>query len=178
MKNRNWVIVFVVLAILGLLAVGINWAYNAGEPLTPEKLKVAEDKWERNRPPNYDLKITVNKTYASSDGATGTQVDKYRLKVRSGQIVDFTLNGQPPQPVLDEKGERNLAREREIREGFDIDGLFDSIEEFMEMDRRDDRKTFIRARFDKTDGHVIQFTRQYQGRREQHIQVDLTRVKE
>src|SRR5262249_37685505 len=127
MKNRNWVIVFVVLAILGLLAVGINWAYNAGEPLTPEKLKAAEDRWERNRPPNYALKITVNKPYAPSDGTTGTQVAKSALKVRNGQIVDFPLNGQPPQPVLDEKGERNLAREREIREGFDIDGLFDSI---------------------------------------------------
>ena len=177
MKNRNWIIVFAALGIMGALAIGINWTYNAGEPLTPEKLKAARDLWERSRPPNYDLKITVTKTYASSDGTSGTQVDKYAVKVRNGQIADFLLNGQPPEP-LDDKGERNFARERELRQGYDIAGLFDSIEEFMEKDRREDRKTFIRARFDKADGHVVQFTRQYQGRREQHIQVELTRVKE
>jgi hypothetical protein len=178
MKNRNWIIVFVVLGLLGVLAVGINWAYNAGEPLTPEKLKAARDLWERNRPPNYDLKITFTKTYASTDGTTGTVVDKLAVQVRGAKIVGFTINGKEPDPLLDAKGERNLAEERARRENYDIAGLFDSIEEFMDKDRRESRKTFIRARFDKTDGHVTQFTRQYQGRREQHIQVELIRVAE
>src|SRR5713226_5342939 len=101
MKNRNWIIVFVVLGILGTLAVGINWAYNATEPLTPEKLKAARDVWAQHRPSNYDLKIVFSKTYSSSDGASGTVVDKFGVQVRGGQIVSFTINGKEPEPLLD-----------------------------------------------------------------------------
>ena len=177
MKNYNWILVFVVFVVLGTLSVGINWAYNATEPLTAEKLKAARDLWERSRPPNYDLKIIFSKTYSSSDGTTGTMVDRFAVQVRGGAIVAFTINGKEPDPLLDEKGKRNPAEEQARRENYDIAGLFDSIEEFMKKDHRESRTSFIRARFDRTDGHVVQFTRQFQGKREQHIQVELTQVK-
>jgi hypothetical protein len=178
MKNRKWILVFVVIAILGALAVGINWAYNLSEPLTIEKLNAARVQWLKLHPSSYDLRIIFAKTYSSSDGTSGTIVDKLGVQVRNGKVVGFTINGKEPEPLLDEKGERKLDEERLRRESYDISGLFDSIEVFMDRDRRDGRSTFIRARFDAKDGHVVQFTRQYQGKREQHIQIELTRVKE
>jgi hypothetical protein len=178
-KNRNWIIVFVVLAVLGVLAVGMNLAYNSTEPLTLEKLNAARDLWAQKRPPNYDLKIIFSKTYSSSDGTTGTVLDKFAVEVRAGKVTGFTINGKEPEPLLDEKGQRKLAEEQAQKESYDIAGLFDSIEELMERDRRDHRTTYILGRFaNKTDGHLVRFTRQFQGRREQHIQVELTTAKE
>jgi hypothetical protein len=107
------------------------------------------------------------------------------LKIRGGEIVEFLVNGRGPEPLLDREGKPNLAEERRQRESYDIDGLFDSIDELMQQDRSAGRATFARARFDKTDGHLQFYERQVrvpvserllQTRREQQIQVDMKRV--
>ena len=71
-------------------------------------------------------------------------------------------------------GNARVEEERRQRASYDIDGLFDAIEEFMEMDRRTTGGPCW-ARFDKTDGHITMFTRPGAGKRVPHIQV---RVKE
>jgi hypothetical protein len=177
-KNKRWIWFFVALAILGFLAIGINLAYNLGEPLTPEKLHAARALWRQHRPANYDLKILTAQ-------AGGTVQNRYTLKIRGGQIVEFLVNGREAEPLLDREGHRNTAEERRQRENYDIDGLFDAIEELMQQDRIAGRTTFTRARFDKTDGHLQFYERQVQvpksegeaeTRREQQIQVNYTRV--
>jgi hypothetical protein len=178
MKNRKWILIFVVLAVLGTLAVGINWAFNVSQLLTPEQLTAARALWERQRPADYDLKIIVTKIPASSDGNARPIVDTHVVKVRAGKVVGYTINGRDPEPILDPQGNRNLTAEREQRENYDMAGLFDAIEDFLEKDQREGRRPFARAHFDKKDGHLISYTRQIQGRYEPNIQVKLTRVKE
>src|SRR4051812_33255629 len=86
-KNRNWIWVFAAFALLGVAAIAINWAYNAGQPLTEEKLRAARELWKQNRPANYDVKVVRATTYTSSDGGSGTTVDRIELQVRGGKIV-------------------------------------------------------------------------------------------
>jgi hypothetical protein len=176
-RNRNWVWVFLVLALLGIGAVTINWAVNSAyyvaEPLTPERLRAARELWRNNRPRDYNLKIVKSATYSSSDGTDGTIVDKFELQVRDGKITSFLVNGKDPEPLIAPNGQRNLDEERRQRENYDISGLFDAIEEFMERDKRDHFDSHLRARFDSKDGHVTIFVRDLNGKRVPLIQVEL-----
>ncbi|MFL5339451.1 MAG: hypothetical protein ACJ8F7_04720 [Gemmataceae bacterium] len=165
-RNRRWLWFFLALALLGLLAIGVNLAYNLGEPLTPEKLQAARELWRQKRPADYDLKILAVQ-------AGGQMSNRYDLKVRGGRVVEFRVNGREPEPLLDEQGNRKPAEEQRRREMYDIDGLFDVIEELMDQDRSAGRRTFTRARFNKADGHLQMYQRQVNGRQEQQIHVDL-----
>src|SRR5262249_30615269 len=140
------------------------------------KLREARTLWEQKRPSDYDLSIVFTRMYASADGQKATLVDQFQLQIRGGKITSFLVNGKEPEPLLDEKGQRRLEEERARRENYDISGIFDSIEDLMNKDRREQQPSFMRARFDKNDGHVTLFTRQIHGLREQHIQVALKRV--
>src|SRR5262245_21712200 len=162
-RNRRWVWFFAALAVFAVLAIGINLAWNLGEPVTPEQVQAARTKWVMSRPPDYDLHIVAVQ-------ANGSIKNIYDVRVRGGRVVEFKVNGRDPEPL------QSRAEERRQREMYDIDGLFDAVTDLMEQDRRAGRKAFTRARFDKADGHLLLFQRQYQGRREQHIQVEMTRV--
>ena len=175
-RNRHWLWVFVVLGALGLLAMGINYAYNVGEPLTVEKLNAARALWEQKRPQDYDLHIVFSREYMSADNRGGTIVDQFEVQVRAGTVTGFLVNGKEPEPLLDDQGRRRLTDERLRRESYDISGIFDSIEDLMNKDRREQNPTFMRARFDANDGHVTLFTRQIHKRREQYIEVVMKKV--
>jgi hypothetical protein len=170
-RNRNWIWVFCVFAALGILAIGINWAWNSTQPLTPERLQEARALWGQRRPNDYDLKIAT--TYTSGESRT---VNKYFVQVRSGRVTGFLVNGREPDPRIRPDGSRNVAEEQSLRESYDIIGLFDAIEELMSKDQLEGRHSFMRARFDKSDGHVMRFERQVDGRKNPYLQVELTRV--
>jgi hypothetical protein len=174
--SRNWVWVFLAFALLGVAAITINWVYNAGQPLTEEKLKAARERWRQNRPANYDVKVISTKMYLSSDGTSGTTVDRIDLQVRGGRVTTFLLNGREPEPLLDREGKRLVEEERRLREEYDIDGLFNSIEAFLDMDKREGNRSLLKANFDKRDGHVTLFSRQINGKYVPRIQVELKRV--
>lgn len=183
-RNRNWIWVFAALGVLGALAILINliwvkadWSFKPAAELTTEQLNNARALWKANRPANYDLKIVRAAMYSASDGSSGTTVDRIDLQVRGGKIVSFLLNGREPEPLLDRDNKRNVDEERRQRESYDIDGLFDAMEEFMQIDKREANRSFLRASFDKHDGHVTLFTRQVSGKRGvPQIQVELKRV--
>jgi hypothetical protein len=168
-KSKRWIWFFVALAVLGLLAIGINLGYNLGEPLTPEKLQAARELWQQRRPADYDLKILTIQ-------AGATMRNRYALKIRAGKIVEFLVNDRTPEPLLNREGQEDFAAERYQVEEYDIDGLFDAIEKLMTDDRKANRSNFTRARFDKTDGHLQYYQRQVGGRQAQQIQVELKRV--
>jgi hypothetical protein len=170
-RNPNWIWVFVALAVLGILAVAINWAYNVGEPLTPEKLSAARELWKRNGPADYDLKIIISSTNSSGQTTSNT-ID---VKVRGGQVVSFLIDGREPPPLIGPDEKRRVDDERRQREGYTVDGIFDAVQEFMERDKRENIHSYVRARFDKTDGHVILFSRQVGGKRQPLLQVKLER---
>ncbi len=102
--------------------------------------------------------------------------NRYALKIREGKVVEFLVNGREADPLLDREGRRNLAEERRRRESYDIDGLFDVIDELVAQDRSAGRTNFTRARFDKTDGHLLYYQRQVAGKQQQQIQVDLKQI--
>src|SRR5439155_13606841 len=108
------------------LGIGINLGYNIGEPLTPEKLAAARELWRAHRPNDYDLKIVTIQ-------GGGTVQNRYSLKIRGGKIAEFLVNGREAEPLLDRNGNRNAAEERRQREAWDIDGLFDVIDELMAL---------------------------------------------
>jgi hypothetical protein len=166
-RNRNWLYVFAAFAVLGLLAMGINWAYNVGQLLKPEDLTAARDRWRQNRPAAYSLRV-------QKQTGVGT-LDEIRLKVRDGQIVEFLLNGREPEPLMTPDGKRLVDEERRQREYYDVDGLFDSIDAFIEQDREKGQQAMMRAKFDTTDGHVIMFMRQAAGKLVVRIVVELKR---
>src|SRR5262249_19883259 len=172
-RNRNWIWVFLAFALLGVAAIGINWIYNAGQPLNEAKLQAARELWRKNHPANYDLKIIRTMSYTASDGRSGTTVDRMELQVRGDRVVSFLLNGREPEPLLDRDGKRLVDEERRQRESYDIDGWFDAMQQFMEVDQRQGNRSFLRASFDKQDGHVTVFTRQFQGKYVPRIQVEL-----
>lgn len=165
-RNRNWIWFFVALLVLGLTAIGINLGYNLGEPLTLEQLQAARSRWKSNRPPNYDLRLSI----AHSNGAIR---NKYEVQIREGLVTGFLINGTEPDRLLSRDGAPLLEEERRRREMYDIDGLFDSIEDLMSQDRSAGRQSFMRARFDKKTGYPLIFTRQFQRRKEQQIRVEM-----
>ncbi len=161
---------------LALLAIGINWAWNSMQPLTPERLQAARALWKEKGPADYDLKIARTIMTESSDGVRQTIVDKYSVKVRDGKIVKFLVNGKEPEPRLNRDGTPNPEADREGRSHFSVNGIFDDVEEIMAKDKKGDVKSFLRARFNKEDGHLMLFSRQVNGLRNPYIQVDFKPV--
>ncbi len=135
-RGRGWVWFFVVLACLVVVALGIqSWWYNK-QRLTPERLAEARALWKIHRPANYDLE------YTQKGNATGTFV----VQVRDGNVVAATLDGQPLKTRLYAPS--------------DMDGLFDDIERFLEMDSSPGSpRTYEWASFHEKDGHLIRYIR-------------------
>lgn len=175
-RNRSWLWIFAVMGGLALLAIGINWAWNSMQPLTPERLQAARALWKEKGPADYDLKIARTIMTESADGVRQTIVDKYTVQVRGGKIVEFLVNGKQPEPRLNRDDTPNPDADREGRSHFSVDGIFDDIEEIMAKDTKDNLKSFLRARFNKEDGHLMLFSRQVNGLRNPYIQVDFKPV--
>ena len=83
---------FVVVASVGLaLLVGVVTALavvsqrNRLPQITDESLQAARDKWAANGPANYDIEVEVS----------GTRAATYYVKVRGGEPVSATHNGDP-----------------------------------------------------------------------------------
>jgi hypothetical protein len=141
-KNHNWIWYFAALVVLGSMAVGINWAYNARRQLTLEQLTAAEDLWEKNGPIDYDL--VVDKSFQSGTGAEPDR-DRFELKVRKKKVVSASRNGGP----LD----------RRLWDKYDISGWFDDVERFLQMDKTPGApRTFRAAEFDPRTGQLLHFT--------------------
>jgi hypothetical protein len=150
-KNRGWVWFFAVLAVLAVAAVVGNWSYNLSQRLTPEQLQAAQELWKKNGPRDYDLQVQRE---VSGAGSAGEAVHEELLaKVRGGKVVMVTLNGRPLEPRL--------------FPDYDVEGWFENVERFLEIDRQPNApRTFTRARFAPTDGHILEYVRRVSGTRE------------
>src|SRR4051794_17167470 len=148
--NRNWVWFFVVLALLGAAAVGINWAYNARQQLTPEQLRAAEDRWDKHGPADYDL--VIEKTFQSSASDNPT-TDRIEVRVRNKSVVEASMNGRP--------------LERRLWGEYDVPGWFGFVERFLQIDTAPSApRTFRSAVFDPATGQLQHFRRSVSGTHE------------
>jgi hypothetical protein len=135
-RGRGWIWFFAVLGILAVLAITIPIVYNLRQQLKLEDLEAARALWQQKRPSDYDL------TYTKRGSVTGTFV----VRVRAGQVVDVTMDGQP----VEERLYRSL----------DMTALLEDLEEFLRLDARPGSpRAFNQAVFDPADGHLIRYVR-------------------
>lgn len=146
-RSRHWIWFFVVLGVLAVIGVTVPVAYNLSRQLKPEQLADARAKWNACRPRDYDLK------YIKKGIVNGT----FEVQVRGGKVVAATLDGRPLE-------ERLFA-------AHDMNGLFDDIERFLEMDASPGSpRAFMVAQFDERDGRLLHFVR---SAARQRIQIDV-----
>jgi hypothetical protein len=160
-RSRGWVWFFAVLAVLAAAAIGINWAYNARQQLTPQQLQAAWDLWKRNGPADYDLVVEKTINSAAADGEIR---DRIEVQVRDRKVVAATLNGAP--------------LERRLWDEYDVPGWFGFVEDFLKIDTKPGApRTFRAAEFDPHTGQLLRFRRRVSGTRErQEIVLRLTPV--
>jgi hypothetical protein len=155
-KNpRGWKWFFALLALLTLSStVGLIW-YNLSQQLRPEQFEAARKLWSERGPTSYHL--AFKESFSSpADGQTSS--NDYAVTVRDGKVVAVIVNGIP-------KTERLQYH--------DMNGIFNEIERFFELDEKEKRRVFRRAIFDEHTGAVRWFVRRVMASRErQEITVE------
>jgi len=146
---------------LGLFAIAINFGYSQQQQLKTEDIQSARQRWQQAGFRDYDLRIQIRRHSAVAGDPVGQ--DSITIEVRGGAVTDGTVNKQPLAPRLYDE--------------YNMPGLFDSIDEFLRRDRPDGKPlTFLKATFDRKDGHLLQFVRRVRGSSErQEIVVVLER---
>jgi hypothetical protein len=153
---------FVVLFILSGAAIGINLMFNLRQQLTAVQLATARSQWAKHGLANYDMTIRKEISAAGSDRA-GIK-DVLVVSVRDRKTIGVTVNGQP--------------LERRLWSEYDVEGVFDWIERFLEIDSQAGAaRTFCIAMFDQSDGHPVRYVRSKSSTRErQELNIELKRV--
>ena len=153
-KSRGWIWFFAVLALLTVASLVILNVFIRGRQLTLEQVRQARAVWDRKGPHDYDM------TWSQK----GSVQAIYHVRVRDGKPISVNSEDQP--------------LERRLYSSYTMTGLFESIEEFLELDAKPGKPaTFTTATFDAADGHVTRFIRQVRGTKElQDITIELTPV--
>ena len=112
--NRGWIWFFVALVLLSAAAITINWLYNARQRLTPEQLRAAQDRWDREGPRDYDL--VIEKTIGSPEGGDGKNQDRITVVV-NGAVVNECFDVFPSKGkiLLESEGFEVYFRRFELR---------------------------------------------------------------
>jgi hypothetical protein len=137
--KRGWIWFFVALVVLTVTAIVVQIWYNAGQQLTPDKLALAEARWQEHRPRDYDMEYSTKR----NDNAE----ESFQVEVRGGKAVSVVMNGnQPLEP-------------RQLRY-HTMEALFGYIEDFLKKDTEPGSpRTFATASFDAEDGHLLRYVR-------------------
>jgi hypothetical protein len=150
--NRRWIWYFVVVGCLTVLATTILVVYNRAQQLKPEQLEAARKLWDEKRPADYVL------TYTKLGSATGTFV----VTVRKGKIVSAIMRQN-----VTKDGEVQVVEEPlepRLYHSYDMDGLFNDIERFLDLAaKKDSPRTYLVATFDPRNGQLVRFVRSVMG---------------
>lgn len=157
-RSRTWIWYFLILVALTALSLTILIWYNLGKQLKPEQLEKARALWKEKGPRDYDLDYTKILETPES----GTETERFAVKVRSGQVILAERNGQP------------LEKHQYIY--YDMSGLFMDVDGFLqEAAKSGSPRTYLVATFDASDGHLLQLVRRVMGTgRRLQINVTLT----
>jgi hypothetical protein len=145
-RGRAWIWFFAVLVALTIAAITIQIWYNSRQQLTWEQLAQAQQLWKQKGPADYDLEYTIKKL---------DDTEEYQVRVRNGQAISATRNGQPM--------EERLYRYQ------DMTHMLGFVEEFWRQDHPEDEpgpRVFATATFDAEDGHLIHYVRSVTSKRE------------
>jgi hypothetical protein len=148
--TRNWIWFFLLLALLGILAVAIPLVVNLQQQLTSEQLQAARALWAAHAPRNYDLEVESKEEGIPPAG--GERQQSWQVRVRNGTVEAVVANGtdvSPPFPP------------------YDVPGLFDRIEELLQQNQKTGgAPSFLSAQFDREDGHPLHVVQRIQGTRQ------------
>jgi Family of unknown function (DUF6174) len=160
-RNRGWIWYFAILVVLTVVAITILFVYNQGQQLRPEKLEAARKLWEEKRPADYVL------TYTKKGDASGTFV----VTVRQGKVVSVIMREEVKKENEVQVVEQPL--EQRLYHTYDMEGLFDNIERFLELAaKKDSPRVYLFARFDPKNGQLLKFARRVMGTA-QHVEIDV-----
>jgi hypothetical protein len=160
-SSRQWIVLFLILAALGLAAVTIPIVYNLAMQLHPEQVAHARRLWQQHAPSDYDLEMLIRTEHGSS------KVDEeFFVAVRGGRALFLGCNGEvfyadPSLALL--AGPGLLALPQEDPRPHTVEGLFDSMEETLRQDVSVGGRNYCTASFDEADGHPLHFIHRIRG---------------
>jgi hypothetical protein len=138
-RNRLWMLYFLVLALLSVVAVVVPIVYNLGLQLRPEQLAEARRHWAEAGPADYDLWIERRTTNPAGE----THQEGFVVHVRGGIVAS-------PDGHSDT-----------------VEGLFEHIAANLAADAaRTDRRNYATASFASTDGHPTRYVHRSAGSKE------------
>ena len=158
----RWALFFLLLAILGIVAIVVPIRYNLGLQLKEADVVRARKLWEEKGPQDYDLEIMRRQDRQEN-------ADEYRVKVRGGQVtsvvgkaegilwIDETV-GLALGPVIRVQPAEDLSR-------FSVEGLFAEIEDELRRDSASaGKRNYAMASFVmKEDGHPTRYVHRVAG---------------
>jgi hypothetical protein len=161
--SRRWLLFFAVLALLGTAATVIPIVYNLSLQLRPEQLAAARERWRRQAPADYQVKLLEHTTHEGRETE-----DEYVLEVRDGRVRMLGSNGELlyvdlAAAVLLGPGVAALPPEDLRRYG--VEALFDQMEEALRENAAVGRN-YLTAQFDPADGHPLRYVRRIRGTKE------------
>jgi hypothetical protein len=161
--TSRWLLFFAVLAVLGVAALTIPIVYNLRIQLRPEEVAAARQRWQREAPADYDLKLLVKTTTAD-----GERDDAYDLVVRAGRPRLLGSNGSllyvdPSLAVVLGTGVLTLPQE-DVRL-YGIDALFAQMEKDLREDAAGSGRNYATAVFSPVDGHPTRYVHRLHGTR-------------
>jgi hypothetical protein len=152
----GWVVFFVVLGGLSLIAVILPILYNLGQQLRQEALDQARTRWQEAGPADYDLTFNV---YVDRDRLPLRNV----VVVRGGKVVLAACEGEPVETSPEASAAMGLplggiGRSR----GYTVPRLFDHLQKLLD-EEQEDRRNFLVAVFDPATGWPRRFIRRIRG---------------
>ena len=148
--SHRWVWFFIVLIVLGAVALTVPFIYNLRAQLTPEQLADARALWAKNGPADYDL--------IYQERIDSGPVETFRIEVRGGKVLDvFRREGSEETKLA--KEELSSAQ----RQAYGVPELFERIERYLDEDRAASRRNYVTAAFDSKDGHPVRYVRRIAG---------------
>jgi hypothetical protein len=174
-RRGRWMVFFLILAVLGGVAVIVPIFYNLGLQLKPEDVARNHKLWGQQGTRDYDLEL-VRRDDQQDNG------DEYQVRVRDGRITSVVgkregiilvdeIVGLALGPVIRWRPPEDLSR-------FTVEGLFNEIENDQRRDAETaSKRNYSTADFDTRDGHPRRYVHRVAGTKQRvEWAVKLTRV--
>lgn len=155
-RSRRWIVFFVVLGVLSAIAIIAPLLYNLSIQLRPEQLADARRRWQEKGPPDYDLECLVKR----EQGGVAAAEQQYLVKVRAGRVVLLIDQGEVVyvDPALAAvAGVAMLGLSSENPRDYGVPALFGEIETAMRQRTTGERRDYLKADFDPSDGHPTHY---------------------
>jgi hypothetical protein len=156
-RSWGWIVFFVILTALCVVAITLPIVYNLGQQLRQEALDEARLRWREHGPDDYDLTFSV---YIDRD----RQPLRHLVLVRHGKAVFSTCEGEPVEfsPELSAALGLPLGGVGKSR-GFTVPLLFDHLQNLLDEQQESEGKNFLVAVFDPTEGWPRRFVWRIRG---------------